>query len=126
MTTYQTDDLDPIQKLCTHGFVKLFCRKMRHQEHKFILDGFDSEFYFIFDCEIDPELPSKYRDTCDILLVPIGSKDSLASAIRIVANANKFGVMRMLTAIGINRFDAKVKKAFYDGLNILRTCDDTP
>lgn len=100
-------------------FVKGFTRPMRGRPTQLILDGFDSWFFIRFDFDEDPETPEA-KGTCDILIVPLRSDDYLADAIRIVWNANKHKVMRFLAAIGIERFDNKVKTAFYASTNPLR------
>lgn len=100
-------------------FVKRFARSMRGRPERFILDGFDHEFYIVFNFEECPESPESVG-TCDIHVVPLAAEDSLAAAIRVVADANKFGVMRFLAAIGIKRFNDRVKSAFYQTSNPLR------
>ena len=99
--------------------VRSFARPMRCKPTQLILDGFDSEFFIRFDFDDDPDTPEA-KGTCDILIASIRSDDHLAESIRIVANANKFGVMRFLAAIGISRFNDKVKTAFYTSSNPLR------
>lgn len=95
-----------------------FCRKRRTEKHHFVLDGFDSEFCVVFDCE-DVEEPDEYPatiGTCDILIEPLPhrSPDPIADRTCIVSNANKHGVIRFLAALGIRRFKKEVKTAFYE------------
>jgi hypothetical protein len=108
-------------------WIKTFARKVRRDDKRFIVDGFDSAFYLLLDCT-EVEEPENYPatvGTCDIYVVPLICDDWEEQKIRLVANANKFGVMRVIGAIGISRFSAKVKKAFYEGTNVLRTDHST-
>lgn len=104
-------------------WLKTFCRQRRTEKQKYVLDGFSPDFVLVFDCEDDPET-TEAATTCDILIertphtAPAG--EHVASRFRIVANANKHGVMRMLAAIGIREFPDHVKKAFYELANPLR------
>lgn len=79
----------------------------------FILDGFDNEFYLVFDASEDEEEPSS-KGKVDILVAHIGSHphDS-ESKMRVVTNASKQGIMRFMFAIGVSRFDEQVRKALY-------------
>ena len=98
-----------------------FCRKRRTEPRKYVLDGFDGDFCLVFDCEDDPETPEA-AGRCDILYEPLPhrSPDYVADRCRIVSNANKHGVMRMLAALGIQRFNEKAKAAYYELANPLR------
>lgn len=99
--------------------VRTFARPIHGRPTQLILDGFDSEFFIRFDFDDDPDTPEA-KGTCDILIASPMSDDHLAESIRLVANANKFGVMRFLAAIGIGRFNDKVRSAFYATSNPLR------
>jgi hypothetical protein len=105
----------------TLEYVRQFTRPMRKHPDRLILDGFGAEFFLVFNFEECPELSPELAGTCDIMLVPLNAEDYLGDAIRVVANANKHGVMRFLAALGIQRFDEKTKAAFYAGNTILRT-----
>lgn len=96
-------------------WVKRFARPMRCHPRQLTLGEFDHEFFLIFDFEESPEATR----TCDIKIVGIW-EDYLADCLRIVANANKYGVMRMLAAIGIEKFSDETKAAFYELNNPLR------
>jgi hypothetical protein len=87
--------------------VQIFC----------ILDKFDPMFFLAFDATYDEE--SK-PGTVDILVVPTGVVPWERGTIRVVRDANKFGVMRMLGAIGIQRFSDQTKSEFYKLTNPLR------
>jgi hypothetical protein len=95
-------------------WIKVYARPKCVGSKKYIVDEFDNEFYLILDCEDDPESPETHG-TCDVLVVPYG-----AEAIRLKANCDKYGVMRIFAALGIGRFPIKVKEAFYDANKILR------
>ena len=99
--------------------VKTFTRPMRGYKDRFLLDGFDSAFYIVFDFEDDPETPAS-AGTCDIGVVSLWALSDPPETVWLVSNANKFGVMRFLAAIGIQRFSDKVKTAFYASSNPLR------
>ncbi len=101
-------------------YVKQFARPMRGRPERLILDGFDSQCFILFDFEADPETPESLG-TCDIGVVPLHCGDySLDDVIWLVSNAKLHGVMRFLAALGIQRFDDKVKTAFYSMTNPLR------
>lgn len=130
MHTERTKETEAISDLSkAHGanrdhwplidIVKTFTRPMRGRPKQLLLDGFDHEYFIRFDFDECPETPAA-KGTCDILISPLSSDDHVADSIRLVANANKFGVMRFLAAIGIDRFDEKVKTAFYQTSNPLR------
>lgn len=78
--------------------------------------------YLLFDFSHDPETPDA-QYTCDILLVPLPDEDPIAEAMRLVANVNRNGVLRLLAALGIERFPQAVKTAFYESTNPVRTKD---
>jgi hypothetical protein len=100
-------------------WAKQFTRPVRGRPEHRLLDGFDHEFCLLFDFSEDPETPAS-KNTCDIRLAPLPTTDVLADAIQLVSNANKHGVMRLLAALGISRFDDRVKKAFYALGSVLR------
>ncbi len=99
--------------------VRTFTRPKRGKPNHLILDSFDHEYYLIFDFDEDPEEP-KTIGTCDICLVPLMTADPVADTVCLVSCANKFGVMRMIAALGLDRFDERVKAAFYQSSNPLR------
>ena len=92
--------------------MRQFTRPMRGRPDHLILDEFDCEFFLIFNFEEDPETPASH-DTCDIQIVPLEAEDFLAESIRLVANAKQHDVMRLLAALGVQRFSDKVKTAYY-------------
>jgi len=102
-----------------YKFVKTFTRPVRRCPRHLLLDSFDFEFCIVFNFSPSPEDP-KADGTCDIHIVPLPSQDVLADGVRLVANANRHGVMRFLAALGIQRFDDKTKAAFYEMTNPLR------
>lgn len=99
--------------------IATFTRPMRGHPTRLILDGFGADFFILFDTEEDPESPSTIG-TVNIAVCPLLADDFLADSICLVMNANKFGVMRFLAAMGISRFDDRVKTAFYQTSNPLR------
>lgn len=102
-----------------YGWVKQFTRPMRTRPTHLILDEFDSDFFLMFDFTDDPETPDSFT-TCNIAIVPLHSEDWLADAITVVDNASKHGVMRMMAALGVQRFNEKARTAFYALSNPLR------
>ena len=93
----------------------------RRRGDRFILDGFDNEFYLMFDLSADPENQESIG-TVDIYVSEVGEVPSNREGkIRLVQDANRFGVMRMLSAIGIQRFSDATKTAYYKLGNPLRT-----
>jgi hypothetical protein len=104
------------------NWIKTFARPKRCHPDEFIVDGFGASFYLLLDCT-DVEEPEENPETvgkCDILIVPVMSDDQPAHSICVVDNASKFGIMRFIAALGISRFDDKVKKAFYSMSSPLR------
>ncbi len=99
--------------------VKAFTRPLRGRPDHLILDSFDHEYFLIFNFEPDNENP-KALGTCDIELVPLLAEDYLAESYRLVADANKHGIMRLLAALGVERFSDKVKEFYYANNNSLR------
>lgn len=103
-----------------HDWLRSFTRPMRGHPKQLILDGFSADFFLKFDVEEDQETPESIG-TCDIAIVPLMAADQLADAIHLVSNANKYGVLRLLSALGVQRFNEKTKKAFYGSFSVLRT-----
>lgn len=97
-----------------------FTRPMRGHPTRLILDGFCADFFILFDVEEDPETPSTIG-TVNIAVCRLLADDFLADSLCLVMNADKFGVMRFLAAIGIQRFDEKTKAWFYSLGSVLRT-----
>ena len=95
----------------TEEFVKLFCRPLHFHPKQYLLDGFDSDFCLVFDCDDDPESPET-EQTCDICIVKLPTNDILSGKIRIIPNANRHVVMRILATIGIYRFGELVQTAW--------------
>ena len=91
-------------------WVASFASRKHADRHKYTIDGIDSEFCIVLDCNHDTDQPEIMAKTCDILIE--GNCDS-EYTFRLVPDADKHGVMRFIAAIGIARFDDKVKSAFY-------------
>lgn len=110
-----------------YEWVKRFSRPWRSRPGYLILDCFDINFFLLFDfTDVSEEFPET-TGTCDIHVVPISSDDFLSDAIPIVSNADKFGIMRLLSALGVDRFDDKVKAVYYELSNPLRdTTEQAP
>lgn len=100
------------------GWIGRFARKRRTEACHYVLDGFNAEFCIVFDCTICTDDPRP--GTCDVLFEPLRGEDPIAQRFRVVANASKHGVMRMLAAIGIAEFSKETKAAFYELSNPLR------
>ena len=80
--------------------------------NKYVLDGFDTFFYLIFDTAMDLDAPKP--GTCDILVSRPGESPHESSAyMRLVADAKPSGVLRFLAALGISRFPQKTQEWFY-------------
>lgn len=93
-------------------FVRRFTSPVHRYPHALLLDGFDYEFCIAFDFATYKDVPRK-PGCCDIAIVPLPCQDIADEGITLIANANKHGVMRLIAALGISRFDDRVKKAFY-------------
>lgn len=86
----------------------------------YVIDGFDHGFYLAFDAEDDLESP-EFSGTCDVYLAEPGVHPIEAvNRIRIRANCKQHHVMRLLAAIGIERFSDATKTAFYNWNQVLR------
>jgi len=97
-----------------------FTRPMRGHPTRLILDGFGADFFILFDVEEDPETPASIG-TASIAVCPLFADDFIEDSLCLVMNANKFGVMRFLAALGIGRFDDRVKAFYYSFGSVLRT-----
>lgn len=98
-----------------------FLRKLggRQTGNKYVLDGFDTFFYLIFDTAMDLDDPKP--GTCDIIVSRPGESPHESSAyMRLVADAKPSGVLRFLAALGINRFPEKTRMCFYQSSSLLR------
>lgn len=91
-------------------FVQSFTRPMRCRPDHLILDGFDIDYFLIFNFEPAPECPDA-EGTCDINLVPLESEDFLADQYRLVIDADQDAVIRFLDAMGLHRFSSDVRSA---------------
>lgn len=87
---------------------------------KYILDGFSSEFYLLFDTALDQDDPKP--GTCDILVCRVGSSlsDSLNN-MRVVADATAHKVMRFMFALGVDQFSETTRKFLYESNCVIRT-----
>lgn len=108
--------MDPTDSM--YRFLSGLGARRRHEE--FILDGFDGEFYLIFDTDYDPETPESLG-TCDIYIADVGSPpmDS-ARRTRVVANCRRHQVMRFLFALGVERFSEATRKFLYESNSVIR------
>lgn len=104
---------------CDFEWACRFTRPKRGYPWRRILDGFGADFFIVFDYEDCPEFPNTIGK-CDIQIVPLQSDDYLADAITVVSDADRYGVLRFLAALGISRFDDRVKSAYYELSNPLR------
>lgn len=80
---------------------------------RYILDGFDSEMYLVFDFDYDSSVPA---DTCDILIGVPGD----SSEIRIFKNARQMHLVRLMFALGVSRFPENVRRLLYNNNQIVR------
>lgn len=103
-------------------WVSSFTSRKHVNRSKYTIDRIDPAFCIVLDCSIDTDDPDLSANTCDILIERNCDSDE---SIRLVANATKYGVMRFIAALGLNRFDDRVKNAFYGVTEpILRTDND--
>lgn len=91
----------------------------RRTSGRFILDGFDHEFYLLFDTDEDPDSPDVNPENCDIHLRVVGShpKDvpgDGTTGFRVVKNARESHVLRFMFALGVHRFSEETRKALYE------------
>lgn len=105
-----------------HDYLIEFLRDMGCQKRGelYFLDGFDEEFYLVFDTTAIEEHPND--GTASIYITRVGEPPRCNDVdhFRIVANANHYGIMRMMAAIGIQRFSEQTKTAYYRINNPLR------
>ncbi len=106
-------------KLELIAWVKKFAWRRRPEPNQYILDGFGGSFYIRFDFDDCDDRPTSL-DTCDILVERVTDDDPVAGAICLVNDANKHGIMRFLSALGISQFGDEVKAAYYEMSNPLR------
>lgn len=92
------------------AFVRAFARPMRLKPDHLILDGFDGDYFLIFNFEPADECPDA-EGTCDINLVPLDSDDYLADQYRLAIDADRDSVIRLLDALGLHRFSDSVRAA---------------
>lgn len=90
-----------------------FLRELGCYSHNnlFILDGFNSDFYLIFDTTYDPEI-SGSKDTCDICVQSVGvhPKESKSKYV-LVVNASIDDIRRFMVGLGVSRFSMRTQKA---------------
>lgn len=97
------------------------CRKREEQYSgkKYILDGFDGEFYLIFDatiCEDDPK-----PGAVDIILAKPGEHpNESAFQTRVIADANEHQIKRFLYALGVSRLPEKTRRHLHATTVIVR------
>lgn len=89
---------------------RIGCRPRRHK--RWILDGFDPQFFLEFDLEEGGEI-----GTADVLIVDLQEK---AEPIRIMSDAKRHGIMRLLFAMGVDRFSEQTRKVLYEMSNPLK------
>lgn len=87
----------------------------RRRDTDFILDGFDNEFYLRFDVAIDQDDPKP--GTCDVYVLTTMD----ASGIRILRDVRESQVLRLMFALGVERFSEATRRALYDSNNIIRS-----
>ena len=92
----------------------------RKRGDKYILDGFDGEFYLIFGVAEDPETPDA-TGTADIYIADIGShpQDSETKT-RVVTNDTRYKVLRFMLALGVERFSEVTRQFLYESNRVLR------
>lgn len=84
----------------------------------YIMDGFDNGFYICFDFDEAEEAPP---GTCDVIFSRPG--EMVHQGFIFKRNAKFYDVLRVLSAIGIDRFGEQVKEVFYKHNQILRAKD---
>lgn len=102
----------------------LGAKRVRSNKDKYFLDGFDHEFYLIFDAEDNPERPDT-AGTCNIL-ISIPGEPPGDIAIRLVADCTRHKVMRFMFALGVERFSESTRKFLYANNSVIRTQDQPP
>jgi hypothetical protein len=100
------------------------CRKHESQYggKKYILDGFDSEFYLIFDATLCEDKPKP--GTVDIILAEPGEHpNETAFQTRVISDAGESGIKRFLYALGVHRFSERTRKYLHESNLIVRTAE---
>lgn len=93
----------------------------KRRNELFILDGFDFEFYLVFDLTWEEELGADKYGTVDILVSSTGEVPAnTAPQMRIVADCTRHHVMRFLFALGVQRFSEKTKAFLYASNKVIR------
>jgi hypothetical protein len=96
-------------------WVASFTSRKHLNRQKYTIDRIDPHFCIVLDCSHDTDNPELSANTCDIIIERLTECVSdEEEPLRLVADADKHGVMRFIAAIGISRFDDKVKSAFYE------------
>jgi hypothetical protein len=98
------------KKLALIKWVSQFAWRKRPSHTQYILDGFGASFYIRFDFVDCPDAPASW-DTCDILIEKVNADDPPASAICLISNTGKSGIVRFLKALGLHLIDEKVQAA---------------
>ncbi len=90
-------------------WVKTFAFVRRTEPEKLVFDQFSCEFCLVFDFEDAPESPESF-DTCDVLIetLPHRCDDYVASRMRLLANAKKPDIIRLLGALKL-RFCSEIR-----------------
>jgi len=90
------------------------CReRTREKSRYFILDGFSSEFYLLFDASEDPETPES-AGTIDVLIAEIGSHPFESdSKFRIASNVGTRRLVQLMFALGVSEFGEKTQRALF-------------
>lgn len=90
------------------------CRTSNRGKTKYlVLDGFDSEFYLMFDASEDPETPEA-KGKVDILVAEIGSSphDSETKT-RVAINVGAQRLKEFMFALGASRFSEQTQRALF-------------
>ena len=82
---------------------------------KYILDGWDSEIYLIFDVSEIPDDLKLKPATCDILIAPVGKSPSSNTVLRLIKDADILGIVRFVDAMGVDRLPDRAQ-TWYAGL----------
>lgn len=109
MTAHE-DLLKLLQALCT-----------LRSPHRYIIDELLNyeDWYIWFDVALDDDDPKP--GTCDIHIQMCGTSTSDPdNGFRVVKNANHYGVLRFLTAIGVRNLPEKSRKAYYDAFMLIK------
>jgi len=99
----------------------------KQRGHRYIIDGLENyeDWYLWFDVDLDEDDPKP--GTCDIHIQECGTSVKDADdGFRVVKDANRYGVLRFLAAIGVSHLPEKSRKAYYNANLIIKPTRTEP